>query len=75
MNTTNPNDSASPYVLKYTDDEHSPGLTKREHFAGLALQGLCANSRLSTYPDILISIAVQMADHLINQLNQNNNGE
>lgn len=44
---TRPHDSAFPYVNQ--DDpsmpaDVEPGLTKREYFAGLALQGLLANS-------------------------------
>ena len=49
------------------------GLTKREHFAALAMQGLLANSRIDwqlTRPDQLGKEAVIQADALITALNE-----
>ena len=46
------------------------GLTKREYFAGLAMQGLLATSRnLSTDSKWLSEAAIRYADELLNQLN------
>lgn len=41
------------------------GLTKREYFAGLAMQGLCANG---TDPEDLAKISVEYADALLKEL-------
>jgi len=43
------------------------GLTKREHFAVLAMQGLCSTSIAGAHkrPDNLVKEAVQMADALL----------
>jgi hypothetical protein len=48
------------------------GLTKREYFAAMAMQGMCANSSLTkiwTYEKIAES-SVQQADALIEALNK-----
>ena len=45
-----------------------PGLTKREYFAGQALQGLLASPK--PLPDGAEDIAVMMADALIKSLNK-----
>jgi hypothetical protein len=47
------------------------GLSKREYFAGLAMQGYCANNECHTggYEKIA-KWSVEMADALINALNQ-----
>jgi len=42
-------------------------LTKREYFAGLALQGLCAND-MSIDAEEAVRLSVQMADDLIKEL-------
>lgn len=45
------------------------GLTKREYFAGLAMQGICASG--PTISDTEISIcAISLADTLLEQLNK-----
>ena len=45
----------------------SLGLTKREYFAAMAMQGMLANSQIGVGCHIL---AVEMADQLIKQLNK-----
>ena len=50
------------------------GLTKREYFAGLAMQGLLSNKSI-TCPDvdnaeIIISASICLADELLKQLEQ-----
>ena len=53
------------------------GLTKREHFAGLAMQGYCSNPKWSEgltpddwdkYKERLISGSIELADELLKQL-------
>ncbi len=60
---TNPNDVAFP------TDRIFPGLTKREWFAGMAVQGLASN--LLHYDHVAITAAVTIADILIEELNKN----
>lgn len=45
------------------------GLTKREQFAGLALQGLMVGQRGSQDPAVNATIAVRHADALLVELN------
>jgi hypothetical protein len=75
---TNPNDPAF-YDASEMDvkPEHiakgwkyRPGLSKREYFAAMAMQGLCASSDTSVPQDILIGWSVGMADALIAALNK-----
>lgn len=52
-----------------------PGLTKREHFAGLAMQGWlarCANVPHSAYvnPDDIAENAIEFADALLKKLEE-----
>lgn len=77
---TNPNDSSYPNMPVYDGihrlSEH--GLTKREYFAAMALQGLLSNSYndgatqpLSTAShDQIAQMAVSSADALIAELNK-----
>lgn len=71
---TNPNDPVGPGPDP--NSIHSKdafvGLTKREHFAGLAYQGLLANPEIQReYKfDGLVEHAVECADSLIKQLNE-----
>jgi hypothetical protein len=47
-----------------SESVHQAGLTKREYFAGLAMQGLC-----TTYSeDLLVKRAVIVADALLAEL-------
>jgi hypothetical protein len=76
MATITGNEPAMPLI---EEDENkvqrsiSPGLTIRQHYAGLAMQGLCANSIPGEHhrPDFLANEAVQYADALIKALNSN----
>lgn len=47
------------------------GLTKRELYAAMAMQGLLANEDITTFSE-LASDAVSMADKLINALEKKN---
>ena len=44
------------------------GLTKREHFAGLAMQAMLGNSRMEYYPIDLVKEAIVHADALLSEL-------
>lgn len=46
------------------------GLTKREYFAGLAMQGLIANQRYPYSSARLTEMSVEMADALLNALSK-----
>lgn len=50
------------------------GLTKREYFAAMAMQGLIANCYYNTgiTDEAHVEKAVSLADALLNQLNKNN---
>lgn len=58
-----PNDAIS--FIPYTQT----GITYREYYAGLALQGLTANGGIS-FGDSIAKRAVVLADDLINELNK-----
>ena len=46
------------------------GLTKREHFAGLAMQGMLGNTEVTRPNEIVIAeVACLIADELIEQIN------
>lgn len=45
------------------------GLTKREYFAGLAMQGLLANRSFSDQPDsAIVKFSISITDELLKQL-------
>lgn len=52
-----------------TDSTIDSGLTKREYFAALAMQGLVNNPETTNVNDIAAT-AVQYADALISELNK-----
>lgn len=72
--------SAFPLVIKH--DEHQPfdGLTKREYFAAMAMQGLCLNGAWDNYLQkkaesvganssvVIVAYAIDLADELLKQL-------
>lgn len=55
-------------------EKKMPGLTKREYFAGLAMQGFLANNQSTESfnfqgePKCIIEYAIQCADELLKQL-------
>lgn len=66
-----------PYEKVFTSDEVSTGLTKREYFMAMAIQGLCANSSYS-HNEIkngacvdIAEAALYVVDAVINALNDN----
>jgi hypothetical protein len=71
----NSNDLAFPRAAFY--HEHiaivppEKGLTKREHFASLLMQGYLANEKNSyARIDVLAELSINAADELINKLNK-----
>ncbi len=62
---TEPNDPAFP-----TNPDFTNGLTKREYFAAMALQGLLTRTEYN--PGGTLIDAVILADKLIEQLNKPN---
>jgi hypothetical protein len=71
-NTTHPGSPLKPELLKFKDGSEivNMGLTKREYFAAMAMQGL-----LSTVPESfngteIAQLSVNMADALIEALNK-----
>lgn len=66
---THPCHPANPIVNGETFNTGYTGLTKREHFAGLALQGLLTTDDGQIPYEKMAAAAVHYADHLIKQLN------
>lgn len=66
----NADKSAFPPLPSYTDEER--GLTKREYFAGLAMQGILASSKDAGIQYVL-KLAISCADELLEQLEQTPN--
>jgi hypothetical protein len=61
---------------KYGDGGHQKGLTKREYFAGLAMQSLISKISLSSGTkeyDIIARHATYCADALLQELNDQTN--
>lgn len=78
MNKTNPNESAFTMPANHTGGPDFPeyGLTKREYFAGVALQSICAGMILSNDKDraaiqaaARAEDAVLLADKMVDALN------
>lgn len=64
---TNPDDQATPVRLNEYDTRL--GLTKREYFAALAMQGLLSTDGIVALVD-RVTISVRTADLLIEELNK-----
>ncbi len=51
-----------------------PGLNKREYFAGLAMQGFCANeNKLNNTPKFIAELSIKLADEILKQLEETKN--
>ena len=67
---TNAYDRAFPSTEK-AEGAFNPGMTKREYFAAMALQGLCASDNFdSRYPSTTAEIAKGLADALVKELSK-----
>ncbi len=72
--STDPKDSAYPRIFEFTHTgalyENEPGLTKREHFAAMAMQGILASIGDGTWSyNAIAESAIYQADALITELN------
>jgi hypothetical protein len=70
---TIPGSPLNPQVLKFGDGSEivNMGLTKREYFAAMAMQGMIGNRYFDLRNlDIISKCAVQQADALIEALNK-----
>lgn len=81
---TNPNEPIHPIVEENFSYGQSvlearyEGLTVREYFSVLAMQGICAeggNDFNDKYIEHIADISVKQADALIKRLNANNTGD
>ncbi len=63
---TEPHSPINPIPNSY----HGHGLTKREHFAALAMQGYLSNSELQIPFELLGMASIKIADALIAALNE-----
>jgi hypothetical protein len=74
---TRKDDSINPYNHEQDDGSFigEIGLTKREYFAGIAMQGLLSNIPDEDYhPRQISEAAVEVADFLIKVLNESRSG-
>lgn len=74
---TKPNESAYPHLdescQRVDETEHAPGLTKREYFAAMAMQGLLVGASVGcagSEPEDIARDACKTADALIAELNK-----
>lgn len=67
---TNPEHNAFPVVVTAADATYSTGLTKREYFAAMAMQGIIANPNIEISYDELAESSVRQAECLIDELNK-----
>jgi hypothetical protein len=67
---TKPNEPI--HTIEYNNNYISNGLTKREYFAAMALQGLLSNNNNYVYS---VKSAVEFADDLIEELNKTKTNE
>lgn len=67
-------DSESGIEQRLSIDNYASGLTKREHFAGLALQGFIARANGRIEEGNVAECSVRYADALLAEL-ENNNGQ
>ena len=68
---TNADDLITPLINTSTEVGHYAGLTKREYFAAMAMQGFLANDRFCNYFERMASDSAIAADSLIEALNNN----
>ncbi len=69
---TNPNEGIHPFLIKVGEIvQSSDGLTKREYFAALAMQGFCQSADWCSNDDEECArVSIKQADALIIELNK-----
>lgn len=77
MSTENANESAFPFEYNSWEDNDlvrraKSGMSKREYFAAMAMQGICATgiTKEGTNHEYFAQQAVKIADELLKQLEQ-----
>ena len=65
----NGDDPAVPVMDEGEYGQHY-GLTKREHFAAMAMQGMLSDSDIKATKDEFAAYAVNMADQLLKELDK-----
>lgn len=72
MNTSNVKNQDLPAFACVSNDYQQDGLTKREYFAAMAMQGIVSNQDylrdLNTDPDLLVTIILELTDKLLEKL-------
>ena len=63
-------DAAFPLTVSENDEYVVRGLTKREYFAAMALQGLLSQSQFLINSEKFAKFGVEAADALIEELNK-----
>lgn len=70
---------ASPGTYNPNNGNHNGdqqfGLTKREYFAGLAMQGICASNGWKLSLDGIVNASVEIADKLLKELEKQQQNE
>ena len=67
---TEPNDCVSP-IGNHTQHQAKYGLTKREYFVAMAMQGMLSSDDFAcSEPEFVSNLAVEQADALIAELNK-----
>lgn len=56
----------------YQDNECHYGLTKREYFVAMAMQGFCGKILPETSPDMIAQASIEIADAVLDKLEKNN---
>ena len=64
---TNPNDCAFPADYRTQSDG---GLTKREYFAAMAMQGIITSPQTAATWEKIVEVSIKVADLLIEELNK-----
>ena len=54
----------------YKPTNNPIGLTKREYFAGLVMQGICASNGWDQSMDGIVKASIEMADKLLAELDK-----
>lgn len=67
--------SRQAFPVPWPDGPPAPGMTLREYYAGLAMQGVCANSDSTDWTAASVAtVAVALTDALIAALEAKSNG-
>jgi hypothetical protein len=65
---------AFPFVASDSNVNNQGGLTKREYFAAMAIQGLLANPNIGNDANRVVVDSIELADILLEQLEEKKGG-